>query len=319
MKKYIFVLCLGLLGMMIILSGTSCRDSSHKQNSDETGADVDPENNSIPGKITVPGQGSQSSRDSGITRGYGRTGKGLGRSRGITLKEEEKEMVKIQTAQAEYRSIKDSFSAPGKVMAHRHRKAIVSYAFPARIADIHVRIGDWVNAGDKLVTVQSEEVGNAKSEFYKSLADFELAQVNCEREQRLVERGVGAKKNLLAAESDLKVAQANLTAAEKKLHVLGFTEAQVDDIRETHQINPIITLFAPIRAKIIENNAILGQMVDQSNEILVLLDPPLSCASTRISMKRISPASAWGNGWKSRSRLFRKKNSRAKSSLSVMS
>jgi cobalt-zinc-cadmium efflux system membrane fusion protein len=174
------------------------------------------------------------------------------------------------------------------VKAHRHRKAIVSYAFPARIAEIHVRIGDWVNAGNKLVTLQSEEVGSAKSEFYKALADFELAQVNFEREERLFDRGVGAKKNLLAAEADLKVAQANLTAAEKKLHVLGFTESQVKDIKETHQINPIITLYSPIRGKVIENNAVLGQMVDQGSEILVLLDPTVLCVDADIYEKDVA-------------------------------
>lgn len=270
MKKYIIIACLGLLGIMIIAAGISCRDRSHSNKTNETAA---------------PGQDS---RNTGATRGYGRTGRGLGRNGGLTLSEEEKEMVKIQTVQAEYRSIKDSLSAPGKVMAHRHRKAIVGYAFPARIADIHVQIGDWVNAGDKLVTLQSEEVGTAKSEFYKAQADFELARINYEREERLVERGVGAKKNLLSAEADLKVAEANLDAAEKKLHVLGFTEEQIDSIKETHQINPVITLYAPIRAKIIENNAVLGQMVDQGSEILVLLDPTLLCVDADVYEKDIA-------------------------------
>lgn len=284
MKKNMLILCLGLMGIVLIFSGIACRDHSHREDNNNTVSNMNPDDNPIPENIAVPGQG----RHAGASRGSGRTGKSLGRNTGINLTEKEKEMVKIQTAQAEYRAVKDSLSAPAKVMAHRHRKAIVSYAFPARIAEIHVRIGDWVNAGEKLITLQSEEVGTAKSEFYKAQADFELAQVNYEREERLVERGVGAKKNFLAAEADLKVAEATLTAAEKKLHVLGFSEPQVDQIRETHQINPIITLYAPIRGKIIENNAILGQMVDQGSEILVLLDPTLLCVDADIYEKDIA-------------------------------
>ncbi len=50
---------------------------------------------------------------------------------------------------------------------------------------MHVRLGDWVEKGQKVITLQSEEVGNAKSEFYKSQADFELAKRNYERQKRL--------------------------------------------------------------------------------------------------------------------------------------
>ncbi len=170
----------------------------------------------------------------------------------------------------------------GKVLAHPLRKAIVSYAFPARISEIHVRIGDWVKKGQKLVTLQSEEVGKAKSEFYKAKADYELAKVNYEREKRLFDSGVGARKNLLTAEAESKVAETNLNAAEKKLHVLGFSEDEVQAVSETHQINPVITLFAAIDGKIIENNAILGAMVDQQTEILTIMDPTLLCIDAEI-------------------------------------
>ncbi|MBW1717428.1 MAG: efflux RND transporter periplasmic adaptor subunit, partial [Deltaproteobacteria bacterium] len=178
--------------------------------------------------------------------------------------------------------------APGKVIAQPQRKAIVSYAFSARVAQIHIRLGDWVNPGDKLITLESEEVGNARSEYYKAMADYELAKVSFEREKNLFDRGVGPKKELLKAESDLKVAGANLEAAEKKLHVLGFTEEQVKKISETHQIKPIITLFAPIRGKIIERNVVMGAMIDQSTEILVILDPTVLCVDADIYEKNIS-------------------------------
>ncbi|HHF52080.1 MAG TPA: efflux RND transporter periplasmic adaptor subunit, partial [Candidatus Aminicenantes bacterium] len=139
-----------------------------------------------------------------------------------------------------------------------------------------------------LITLESEEVGNARSEYYKATADYELAKVSFEREKNLFDRGVGPKKEFLKAESDLKVAEANLEAAEKKLHVLGFTEEQVKKISETHQIKPTITLFAPIRGKIIEKNVVLGAMIDQSTEILVILDPTVLCVDADIYEKNIS-------------------------------
>lgn len=215
-------------------------------------------------------------------------GKGEGRYDAIDLSEEEEEAIEIETVAASFRPLKSHLQAMGKVLAHQHRKAIVSYAFPARISQIHVRIGDWVKAGQKLVTLQSEEVGKAKSEFYKAQSDHELARVNFERDRRLFDRGVGAKKNFLTTEAEFKVAQANLNGAEKKLHVLGFTEEQVKLISETHQINPVITLFAPISGKIIENKAVLGAMIDQSIEILTIMDPTLLWIDAEIYEKDIA-------------------------------
>lgn len=222
-------------------------------------------------------------------RGLGRTdGRGMRRTDGITLTGQEKEAVEIRTTLASLQPLKSELTAMGKVIARQQSKAIVSYAFPARISQIHIQIGDWVKRGQRLVTLQSEEVGNAKSDFYKAQADFELARVSYERQQRLFERGVGAKKDSLTAEADLKVAQASLEAAEKKLHVLGFSEQEVETISDSHQINPIITLYSPISGKIIQNNAVLGGMIDQATEILVVMDPSVLWIDAEIYEKDIA-------------------------------
>jgi len=206
----------------------------------------------------------------------------------VYLSKEEEGAIEIETIKASLKPIRSHLTAMGKVLAHQYRKAIVSYAFPARIAQIHVQTGDWVKPGQKLVTLQSEEVGNAKSEFYKAKADHELAKINFEREKSLFNRGVGAKKNFITSEAELKVAATSLDAAHKKLHVLGFTEEQVKTISETHQINPIITLFSPISGKVIENKAVLGALIDQANEILTIMDPTLLWIDAEIYEKDIA-------------------------------
>jgi cobalt-zinc-cadmium efflux system membrane fusion protein len=224
----------------------------------------------------------------GTDRSGTTSGKPWGKINMISLSDEEKKAIEIETVIASYKPMTSQLQAMGKVLAHQFRKAIVSYAFPARISEIHVKIGDWVKPGQELVTLQSEEVGKAKSEYYKAIADCELTQSSYEREKKLFDRGVGAQKNLLTSEAELKVSQANLNAAEKKLHVLGFTEAEVKEIAETHQINPTITLFAPISGKVIQNNAVLGGMIDQSTEILTIMDPGLLWIDADIYERDIS-------------------------------
>lgn len=236
---------------------------------------------SLEGSDQVVSQ-SASPQGRGMGRGLKRSGQGsFGRRAAsryriedsVTLTEDEKKAIDVQTVLIKTMPLRQQLNAMGKVLENQYRKAIVSYAFSARIAERHVRVGDWVKKGQKLITLQSEEVGNAKSEFYKTKADFELAEVNFERGKRLLDRGVGSRKDYLTSEAELKVAEANLNAAEKKLHVLGFSEEQVDEISNSHQIYPVITLYSPISGKVIADNVVLGEMIDQATEILTIMDP----------------------------------------------
>jgi cobalt-zinc-cadmium efflux system membrane fusion protein len=277
----------------VLFSGCCTRSSRDERAAAEDITSAQSVEQESPG--TPPGRGrfrKQSLQPPG--QGLGRQAAGRSFGRGwqvgsfIELSAEEKQAVEIETVKASYKPIASQLQAMGKVLAHPFRKAIVSYAFPARIARIHVRPGDWVKEGQELVTLQSEEVGEAKSAYYKAIVDHELARQNHEREKRLFDRGVGAQKNMLAAEAELKMAQASLDAAEKKLHVLGFTEAQVKAISESHQVNPVIALFSPISGKVVQNNAVLGGMIDQSSEILTIMDPSLLCVDAEIYERDIS-------------------------------
>ncbi len=206
----------------------------------------------------------------------------------ITLSDSEEKAVGIETVNANCRSVSSDLTAMGKVLANQYRTAIVSYPFSARISKIEAKIGDHVKKGQRLIVLQSEEVGEATSSFYKTSADYQLAKVNYDREHQLFTKGVGAKKNLLTAEAELTVAEASLNAAEKKLHVLGFTEKEVSKISNIHQINPTITLYSPINGNIVKSDVILGQMVDESTEILTIMDPTLLWVDAEIYEKDIA-------------------------------
>jgi cobalt-zinc-cadmium efflux system membrane fusion protein len=276
--------------LFILFSGSCTKSGRHEPAAAEDTTSAQPAGQDRPG--TPPGRG-RFHRQNPPGLGLGRQAEsGFRRawttSTAIEFTDEEKQAIEIETVVVAYKPIASQLQAMGKVLAHPLRKAIVSYAFPARIAQIHVQQGDWVKEGQELVTLQSEEVGEAKSAYYRAIADHELARQNHEREKRLFGRGVGAQKNMLTTEAELKVAEANLDAAEKKLHVLGFTEAQVKAISETHQVNPVITLFSPIRGKVVEYNVVLGGMVDQASEIMTIMDPSLLCVDAEIYERDIA-------------------------------
>ena len=80
-----------------------------------------------------------------------------------------------------------------------------------------------------------------------------------------------------------------MEAAEKKLHVLGFSEDEVESIAESHQIksdNP--TVLAPIGGKVTEQNALLGEMIDQSSELMTIMDPTILWVDAEIYERDIA-------------------------------
>ncbi|MDI6846311.1 MAG: efflux RND transporter periplasmic adaptor subunit [Candidatus Saccharicenans sp.] len=197
-------------------------------------------------------------------------------------------MVKIETVRVESREIKNLVTANGKIVAPIDRMAVINYPFPARVNEIIVKVGEWVEKGSPLLTLQSEEAGKSRAEFFRALADLELAQANFERQKKLYERGAGAQKDYLAAEAELKVARANLEAAEKKLHLLGFSEKEVQQMIVSHQINPIVTVYSPIRGRVVEIKVIPGESVDQSKDIMTILDPRLLWVDAEIFEKDLA-------------------------------
>jgi len=254
---------------------TTAGDASARAN-DQTGpAGAQAQHAVSPGE--PPGRFPRTPPGRGLGRILGGRGAGRGRLpyRSIELTPAEVQNLEIVTAKVAYHSMRSLQSAMGRVLAPQPRMAKVSYPFPARISAVHAQIGDWVEKGQPVLTLQSEEVGRARSEYYKAIADLELARQNYAREERLSTRGVGAQKNTLAAEAGFKVAQANLDAAEKKLHVLGFSEADVRTIAETHQVYPEIKISAPISGRVIEHKAILGSMIDQNTDLMTIMDPRL--------------------------------------------
>ena len=274
----------------LILSQTAC--SNREKDNDQTGynTQTEPASSGTNKKFNAGQQlrlqerrGNQNA--AGIRRNNSRE---KGNLNSVILSEAETQAVNIKTVVVSRQAISSELSAMGKVLANQYKKAIVSYPFSARIAQIDAKIGEHVKKGQKLLVLQSEEVGEAIAIFYTADADFELARVNMERSQKLFKKGVGAKKNYLASEAALKGAEAKLNAAEKKLHVLGFTENEIKLIVETHQVNPVISLYAPISGKIVKSNLILGDMVDETTELMTIMDPSLLWVDAEIYEKDIA-------------------------------
>ena len=190
----------------------------------------------------------------------------------IDLSEEAKKQIDIKTIAVEPGPVKSTLKAMGKVLAPNDRKAIVGFTFSARIVKLHAAVGQWVEKDQPLVTLECEEMGNARSEYVKALTDCELSRLDFNREDRLFKKDIGAKKDYLETKARYQIACASLNAAEEKLIVLGLSKKQVEEISQTKRVSPRVTVNAPIPGRVVKNTAVLGAAIDASTEIMVIMD-----------------------------------------------
>lgn len=204
----------------------------------------------------------------------------------IELSPEVMKQIDIKTAKVQPGAVKSTLKAMGKVLAPNDRKAVVSFAFSGRIVERHAGLGKWVKKGQPLVTLECEEVGNARSEYTRALADYELSKLDQAREERLFKKDIGAKKEYLASKAAFNTAEAALKAAEEKLQVMGISKEMAASAAKT--VSPRVTVTAPIDGRVIKDNAVVGAVVEASTEMMEIMDPEELCIDAEIYEKDLS-------------------------------
>jgi len=150
--------------LTIIALGISCQGGRHRtENSVQEISQTQDKTSQELQRPLGKGRGQQKRQAVGqgsAKRGANRNAKrAWGPDTVVELSAEEESAVDIETVEASYKSLRSQLQASGKVFAHPQKKAIVSYPFSARIAEIHIVLGDWVNAGKKLVIIKVKDSG----------------------------------------------------------------------------------------------------------------------------------------------------------------
>lgn len=169
------------------------------------------------------------------------------------------------------------------------------------------------NAAAAEKTLAQVELGRLKQDYLSALARLELARANYERQQILVEKRIGARKDLieaekvlltargeweavsetiritarqelLAAETALQQARSQRDKPREKLRLLGYSGAAFPgNGSSTSEEPPLLPLIAPFGGTVIERQVAEGQLIEPGfsafrladlDTLWVLLDVP---------------------------------------------
>ena len=144
---------------------------------------------------------------------------------------------------------------------HAHDETILSFRTGGRIVTRSVDIGDRVNAGQLLATLENttsqNQLDGAQADYEGAKASAQVAALNVNRMQKLMPTGAIARTQLDTARADWLVARARLKNSESALRnareSLGWTR-----------------LMAPQSGVITEVSASAGQVVNGGQSVLTL-------------------------------------------------
>lgn len=169
----------------------------------------------------------------------------------------------------------EQFSAPIEATAaielDGDRVAKISARTSGRLVKIAASQGDAVKTGQALAWFDSPELGQAWAEYAKAKGRAVLARKNLEREETLFSKKISPEKDVIKARQDLAEAEADLTFAQEKFHLLGIDAEQFGNKQSGNQ-HPLIAMTSPISGSVIERTATQGEVVSPEKPLFTVAD-----------------------------------------------
>jgi cobalt-zinc-cadmium efflux system membrane fusion protein len=184
--------------------------------------------------------------------------------------------------------------ATGTVLVPENHLAAIGPVHEGRIVHLYAGQGARVKKGQKLADLESADIDEAKSEYLKSVAEYDnarrtssaevrLAQSTYDRTKLLYEKTIAAQKTFQSAEHDLEVAKAAaestvastkaaLSAARRKLLILGLSASDIDRLRGDQDLGALFSLTSPIDGIVIERTATIGATVGADASVFKIID-----------------------------------------------
>ena len=178
--------------------------------------------------------------------------------------------------------------AIGQIAYNEDTSTAVLAPFSGRVTRLIAKIGETVKRGDPLFELDSPEVVQPQNDFIaavtalnKARSALDLAQI-VERRMRDLYEGKAAplkefqqaQAALVAAQNDMRSADVALEAVRSRLRIVGFTEAEIDALREKGLIRRAVPIHAPIDGTVIARKVGPGQYVrnDTGDALYVIAD-----------------------------------------------
>lgn len=130
--------------------------------------------------------------------------------------------------------------------------------YQGKILKAFYNIGDEVQAGSVLFTIDSPDLLAAESTLLAAAGVLELQKRTLARATSLLKAGGSAQKDVDQSTSDEQTAEGNFKAAKDAVRIFGKADAEVEQILVDRKVDSTLVVPSPISGRIVARNAAPG-------------------------------------------------------------
>ena len=198
----------------------------------------------------------------------------------IKLSDEELKVAGIRVEPVQEQEVSDQLVVTATIQANQDRLARLAPRVPGKIVKVSANLGDQVQAGQVLASLDSIEVGEARSAYVQAESEARVAKSNLERAERLQAEQIVSQKDFLRAKAEHEKARAALRAATDKVQMLGIG-INGDNVS-------VFPLTAPFAGTIIEKKAVLGELAQPDKPLFGIADLSVLWIEANLAEKDLS-------------------------------
>jgi cobalt-zinc-cadmium efflux system membrane fusion protein len=155
-----------------------------------------------------------------------------------------------------------SVAAPARVDFRDGAVSQLAAPLDGRIVKVHVQAGERVHEGDPLVTLDCPDAAQMRASVESATASLREAHSALDRQNRMLQQGVGTERERIAAETRVSEMQAEVDRVQADVAFVGMGTGTS------------VVLRAPINGTIISRKATVGMIVQKGSDPIVEIGDP---------------------------------------------
>lgn len=176
----------------------------------------------------------------------------------------------IQTVKINESDFQQKLSLPSEITLNENNVTHVAALVPGVVKAIYKNLGETVQANERLVSIQSREMAEAKAAYLAAFKDAEMKLDLFKREEKLWGMHVRAEIEYTKVKSILETAKIQLDQTKEKLLALGMRHEEVKQLLNQKEPLNIYDIDSPIDGVVIERHLTRGEVIDKDKQIFVL-------------------------------------------------
>lgn len=191
----------------------------------------------------------------------------------VWLSPEARKTFGVEIAEAGPGKLERTITLPGEIRLNADKVAHIVPRVSGMVREVRKNLGDAVAPGEVIAVLDSRELADAKAADLAAASRHDLAKANVERIEKLFEKKIAPEEELLKARQTLAETDIDHRTAEAKLHALGLTQEQVEQLHEEKDTDySRYEIKAPFPGAVIEKHITLGEVVSPDTSCFVLAD-----------------------------------------------